>query len=148
MKQKAKSIRSVYRMTASFEYKWVIWIKFSSARFAGPTIYGPSSCSDLKLWMWEQLDIHWFQQTTYSILLVLIHPCSYFVDLSLPPRSLLIQKKVTSSKTRRRYRHANLVSTMDVTVWNPPPPPPPLKNPSFAPCLLPISGPFLCWLPG
>ena len=64
------------------------------------------------------------------------HLCSYFVGLPLPPRSLLIRKNVTFSKTRRRCRHTNLVSTLGVTQCDPLPPLPPLKNPSYAPVLL------------
>ena len=44
-----------------------------------------------------------------------INISSYFVDLSLPPRSLLIRKNVTLSKTWRGSGHANLVSTLGVT---------------------------------
>ena len=46
-----------------------------------------------------------------------------FVGLSLPPRSLLIRKNVTFSKTRRRCRHTNLVGTLGVTQCDPTPPP-------------------------
>ena len=45
----------------------------------------------------------------------------------VPPPTLLMRKNVTFSKTWRRCRHTNLVSTLGVTQCEPTPPPPPWK---------------------
>ena len=60
--------------------------------------------------MRSETEIEWFK-----VLWNLIHPCSYFVVSSLPPRSLLVRKNVNVCKTRRGCRHANLVRTVGVT---------------------------------
>ena len=62
------------------------------------------------------------------------HLRSYFVGLSLPPRSLLIRKNVTFSKTQRRSRHTNLLNTLGATQCDPTSPP--SKNPSYTPLLV------------